>query len=75
MDEKTYFKKGQRVTVYHDPITCQDPEGQATLQVFRYTGGWIQGADFARKIEWWIVKFADGPKALRKLVQPQEEAR
>ena len=25
------MKKGDIVTIYHDPVTCNDPEGQARL--------------------------------------------
>lgn len=57
------LKKNTKVNIYHDPLTEKELEGLATLQVFRYSGGEY----FGLKCEWWVVKFLDGTKALRKV--------
>ena len=51
------MKEGDIVTVYHDPLTETDPEGEAELikcitDDFEHYGG--------RPLERWIVKFPDG---------------
>lgn len=64
--QETFFKKGQRVRIFHDPAECMRLEGEATLLRFKYTGGDY----FGRRQEWWEVKFVDGSKGVRKLVEP-----
>lgn len=57
---------GSTLTIYEDPLTERIVEGTATLLVYKYSGGSYNG----RNIEWWIVKFTDGTKGLRKILVP-----
>jgi len=51
------LKEGQRVKVYHDPLTKKDYEGTAALKGF---SGIID-----RSLEWWLVKFENGDESFR----------
>ena len=51
------MKEGDIVTVYHDPLTETDPEGEAELiKCISPNFGTYGG----RPLERWIVKFPDG---------------
>lgn len=45
---KTKLKKGQTVMIYHDPLTVNDPEGEAKL---------VRSIWSSTKYERWMVRF------------------
>lgn len=64
----TALKKGQKVTVYYDPLTEQEVEEEnVKLLVFRYSGGYFND----RKISYWTVQFSDRMKCQRKILEPE----
>lgn len=64
------MKQGDRVNIYHDPLTERELEGKAQLlkRVTENVGSWE-----GRTISLWEVKFADGAKVWRKVLEPEVE--
>ena len=60
----TTLKKGQRVQIYHDPITQKDPEGEAVLVKF--------DSDF-RLAEQWAVRFPGETETVYRLIAKQDD--
>lgn len=61
------MKKGERVEVYYDPLTEQELEGKAQLveEMAGSIGTWE-----GRNLALWKVKFSDGAKVTRKILEP-----
>lgn len=61
------MKKGERVEVYYDPLTENELEGKAQLleELAESVGTWN-----GRNLTEWRVKFADGAKVIRKILEP-----
>lgn len=59
-------RKGEKITVYYDPLSENEPEAEARIVRWHHSGGWYEG----RKINWYEVKFSDGAKATRKILEP-----
>lgn len=66
------MKKGDKVMVYQDPLTEQREEGEAKLlkEITDSIGIWE-----GRNLSLWEVRFSDGEKATRKILEPEDAGR
>ena len=64
------MKKGDIVTIYHDPITCSVPEGQARLmRDLKWSGrGFFFEGKSLKKIRWTVQFLDTGDKVDRFIV-------
>ena len=56
---------GSKVMVYHDPITCKDPEGVAELREM----AWIRGHNGGGVLENWRVRFTDSGPIVNRTIR------
>lgn len=59
---KTPLERQQTVMIYHDPITRQKPEGEATL-VYKI---WDSLED---RMDCWRVRFGNGPETYQRRIK------
>ncbi len=61
------LKRGQKVNIYEDPLTCKKLEGRARLLEFLGGGGVYEGRSVTR----WMVKFDGDSKPYQRTICPQ----
>jgi len=64
------MKAGDRVTIYRDPLTRQEPEGEATLiRLVDHCRGFHEGD----RLESWRVQLDGGRRCVERVILVQGE--